>query len=816
MNQCPAAHAQSNEWTWMSGSSTFTGRYGAEIGELGVYGILGQASPLNIPGGRLGAVSWTDASGNFWLFGGGGLDSTGNFGFLNDLWKYDPAAKEWTWISGSDTLPIYNGGQPGEYGMLGSPGPGNVPGGRAGALGWTDANGNLWLFGGAGFDSAGTNGDLNDLWEFNVSSREWAWMGGTSKLGAGGTVDGTYGVKGVFAAGNYPGSQNYGTSWTDHNGNFWLFGGYGTNSLGQSGILNELWEYVPSTGLWAWMSGGITSFTGDGESGIYGTLGQPAPENTPGARYTSASWVDANDNLWLFGGDGYAALSDGGFSDGFLNDLWKFDPASGEWTWMGGSNTFTNNCATPTGSSCSTAGMYGTLGVPSAANIPGGRSAPVVWVDQQGNFWLFGGEGDDSINTGVNLLNDVWEFNPIANEWAWMGGSSTIGSGYGRPGVYGTLGEAAAGNIPGGRDSGVSWVDLNGNLWLMSGNGLDSTSSVGYLNDLWQYQPAAIPAEPTFNPAAGTYTSTQSVSIGDAAAGATIYYTTDGTTPTTGSAVYSGAITVASTETIEAFASAGGFAQSAAASATYTITPPAATPTFSIPTGTYAAVQSVTISDATPDATIYYAIDGTPTTSSTVYGGAISVSSSETIEAIAVANGFSQSALGSAAYVVNLPVPGFTLSGVPPTMALATNAQSTFAVTVTPENGFNSAVSFACSGLPAGAICTFSPASVTPSGSAASTQLTITAGSQAAALHRDPRPFVPGTGLGLAACLLGWKRRRGLRLLLLAVVAAAAIGVLSGCNAALLDFSAPTTSQVTVTATSGSIQQSAAVALTVK
>ena len=115
--------------------------------------------------------------GNFWLFGGGGLDSTETFGSLNDLWEFDPSTEEWTWVSGSNTIATFNGGQPGAYGQLGTPTATNTPGGRSGALGWTDANGNLWLFGGAGFDAAGTDGNLNDLWEFNPSTREWTWVG---------------------------------------------------------------------------------------------------------------------------------------------------------------------------------------------------------------------------------------------------------------------------------------------------------------------------------------------------------------------------------------------------------------------------------------------------------------------------------------------------------------------------------------------------------------------------------------------------------------------------------------------------------------
>ncbi len=166
--------------------------------------------------------------------------------------------------------------------------------------------------------------------------------------------------------------------------------------------------------------------------------------------------------------------------------------------------------------------------------------------------------------------------------------------------------------------------------------------------------PAATPA---FSPVGGTYTSAQSVTLSDATTGATIYYTTDGSTPTTSSAVYSTPISVSSTTTINAIATASGFSQSAVGSASYTINlPQAATPTFTPGAGTYTGVQSVTLNDTTTGATIYYTTNGsTPTTSSTKYSAPISVSSSQTINAIAVASGFSQSAVGSASYTINIP-----------------------------------------------------------------------------------------------------------------------------------------------------------------
>ncbi len=167
-------------------------------------------------------------------------------------------------------------------------------------------------------------------------------------------------------------------------------------------------------------------------------------------------------------------------------------------------------------------------------------------------------------------------------------------------------------------------------------------------------QPTA--ATPTFTPAAGTYTSAQSVSILDSTAGATIYYTTNGSTPTTSSSVYAGAITVSATETLKAIAVASGYSQSAVGTAAYTINQPtAATPTFTPAAGTYTSAQSVAIADSTPGAIIYYTTNGTtPTTSSSVYSSAVSVGSSETIEAIAVAPGYLQSAVGSAIYTINI------------------------------------------------------------------------------------------------------------------------------------------------------------------
>jgi hypothetical protein len=164
-------------------------------------------------------------------------------------------------------------------------------------------------------------------------------------------------------------------------------------------------------------------------------------------------------------------------------------------------------------------------------------------------------------------------------------------------------------------------------------------------------------AAPTFSPGAGTYTSAQSVTISTTTSGASIRYTTDGSTPTsTTGTLYSGPVAVGSTKTLKAIAFESGFTDSTVSSATYTINlPQAAAPTFSPAGGTYTSAQSVTISTTTSGATIRYTTDGsTPTsTTGTVYSGPVAISATTTLKAIASASGFTDSAVSSATYTIN-------------------------------------------------------------------------------------------------------------------------------------------------------------------
>jgi hypothetical protein len=365
-------------------------------------------------------------------------------------------SSNWTWQGGPDTP-----NQSGHYGTMGQPSATNNPGARASAETWRDLAGNLWLYGGSGYDSASGDNGLGDLWEY--SGGQWTWVSGSNLI----KPTPVWGMLGVAATTNYPGARAGAATWTDAAGNFWLFGGVGffsgsdgctvANPCG--GEFNDLWEY--SGGEWTWVAGPNAAFG----VGSYGMKGVASATNLPPARGAAATWIDSSGDLWLFGGA--AGLGGSTSPTGSYNDLWKF--SSGEWTWMGGSDTVNQG------------GTYGTLGTPDSANIPGARNGAFLWVDSGGAVWLFGGVGYDS-NDALNDMNDLWKFS--GGQWAWMGGPNTGG----QLGVYGSLGVAAAGNIPGARDTGVSWIDSSGNLWLFGGFGEGAALTFSEsLGDVWKY-----------------------------------------------------------------------------------------------------------------------------------------------------------------------------------------------------------------------------------------------------------------------------------------------------------------------------------------
>jgi hypothetical protein len=163
---------------------------------------------------------------------------------------------------------------------------------------------------------------------------------------------------------------------------------------------------------------------------------------------------------------------------------------------------------------------------------------------------------------------------------------------------------------------------------------------------------------------------------------------------------------------------------------------------------------------------------------------------------------------------------GFTLGSSPAALTVDSGSQGMVTLTVTPQGGFNSTVSFSCSGLPTGVTCGFSPSQVTPSGAAVTTQLTVSVGAQSSASRRAPSPFLPLTASFVAFCIIGWRKARRPRLMLLLAGLMVGLGVASACGGGAAGNSIPpppppVTSTVTVTATAGSTQQTTTITLTV-
>lgn len=155
-------------------------------------------------------------------------------------------------------------------------------------------------------------------------------------------------------------------------------------------------------------------------------------------------------------------------------------------------------------------------------------------------------------------------------------------------------------------------------------------------------------AEPVFSLRVGKFTGPQTVSISGSGSGVTYYYTTDGSTPTTSSTVYTAPFAISTTTTVKAIATEPGCITSNVSEAVYTF---ASKPHFSPVPGHYSVPQTVTITDTTSGASIYYTLDGsTPTPLSTPYTAPVAVPSNATLQAMATAPDFLNSPVASGTY----------------------------------------------------------------------------------------------------------------------------------------------------------------------
>jgi Chitobiase/beta-hexosaminidase C-terminal domain len=323
-------------------------------------------------------------------------------------------------------------------------------------------------------------------------------------------------------------------------------------------------------------------------------------------------------------------------------------------------------------------------------------------------------------------------------------------------------------------------------------------------------------------PATIVYGSSLTLAATGGASGKPVTYTIDPSSTGTGTitggvltATGLGTLVIDANQAASDATTAPNYAQAAQVQAFLTVVPVTAvtTPVISPANGTtmYSSgnLNVVTITDALAGAAIYYTTNGSiPTLSSTPYTGPFTLTApgSATINAIAIAPGYALSGVAAATYTVSAAAANFTASVAPSTVTVSPGSPGIVDITVTSQYGFNSATTFACSTVPTNLTCSFNPATVTPSnGQSASTALTLAESGSAALQHRS-NPFLPeGATFAIAACFLGWKKRRALLLVLVLIAGVIGVTQLTGCGSN--GPAAPTTSNVVVTATSGKVTQ---------
>jgi len=428
--------AQVGEWTWMNGDNF--------IQSCGHFGVQGVADSLNTPPAFYEPCEWQDQQGNFWLYGG----VSWCLGNGSDLWKYDSNTNRWTWVKGDSSINSL-----GHYGTQGIPSPLNYPSCKGwGTPTWVDNNNNLWLYGG--------NIGYDDLWKYNISNNEWTWMkGDTTASPFFQLIPPVYGTFQVPSPLNTPGTRNeVTTSWTDNNGDLWLFGGNGADSNLHYTNYNDLWKFDITINQWVWMAGSNIP----NDTGYYGIKGVASALNRPPARTAYAKWKDNAGNFYLFGGLRYDVNSSCALKG--YNDVWKYEIANNNWVWIGGDSAF------------NTSGNYSPECVTTSLNIPrNSHENRATSYDSNGNVYIFGSIGA-TCNTYTSVRNEIWHYSMIHNEWTLIQPNSPIN--------WGVKGISSPTNAPPKKFGSISWLK-NNEFWVFGGSEYGNGDSY---NDMWKFR----------------------------------------------------------------------------------------------------------------------------------------------------------------------------------------------------------------------------------------------------------------------------------------------------------------------------------------
>jgi hypothetical protein len=508
--------------------------------------------------------------------------------------------------------------------------PGNGNGSSGGTLNWDplweNNRAGLLLLNGIIYIGFGSHGDLGTwhgwilAYSASTLSQTGAWSSTPNAAGAGIWMGGT------GLAADVPSGKPYGRLFTaTGNGTFDASAPY-TNAMdyGDSIIKLDLNNGVPTM-----VSNGTTvgdDFTPHNQDVLNNTDGDPASGGVvllPGDQLVQVGksgtvYVLNRENLGGYNPNNTTDPGEAAYNEqlwgapAYWNGnvyIWALNSPLNAFSFANGALS-----STPTSSSNETAGQYS----PSPSVSANGTTNGIVWSMKTDNY-ASQGRAVLYAHDATNVANLLYSSESNVNR-----------------------------DNPGNSVKFVVPTVVNGKVYV----GTESQLSVyGLLNGETQA------ATPAISPASEPFNTSVQVTLTDTTTGATIYYTTDGSTPTTASTPYTGPFSITTTTTVNAIAAGSGLLASAVASAAYTLTTQVVAPTFNPPPASYTAVQSVTISTTTSNTTIYYTLDGTtPTKSSARYTGPVSVGVTETLSAIAVDNNgvLSSSPVTRGLYTINL------------------------------------------------------------------------------------------------------------------------------------------------------------------
>ncbi|MFP3596360.1 T9SS type A sorting domain-containing protein [Chryseobacterium sp. SIMBA_029] len=483
-----------NMWIWISGTQADTSSLPAQ---------QGVASATALPKTYKDSYSWVDSQNNLWFFGGSSVITLNNSS--NQVWKYNTATNQWTWMKGSNDSDYQYAAN--VLGTENVESAANSPGEKymyKGAY-WQDNN-YIYLLPGDGQPI---------MWRYNMLTNNWSHVKKTATA----STFYNYGTIGVENNTNFPPAVLNPSYWKDNAGNFWMFGGevkdseyYLSGNVDYRAWVNTLWKYNPTTNNWTWMRGkNPLSYTLNVNStnsvpfnpGYYGNKNVTSDKNMPSSRNRSIFWKQ-NNELFFANGEGYLSGNPLRYTD-----VWKYDIASNNFTWIGGRTASSNNleyiedavnpsvynipivknyffdgvktvyafrqsklneiwafdmvdntwqCIKPGQTS-----NYGTIGVEAPTNAP--YRTKNIWL-KDGNLYMLGAEA------GSNTPSSLWKFDITTKNYTCLKKSSYS---------PGTINQPNASNFPMATYEAANWVNDN-KLYTLGGGDSDTSYS-----DFWEY-----------------------------------------------------------------------------------------------------------------------------------------------------------------------------------------------------------------------------------------------------------------------------------------------------------------------------------------